>query len=313
MDFISFFRGVLSYSSLTGTTVHFAVLFGVPIVLYLVVFTFEAIGLYTIACKRNLKNKWQAFVPFANTYLLGKLTGDCPFCGKSIKRIKVWLLLFELLTFISAVLYYTCGLVVGTKYFDDFREIVTETQMGVEIPIYQYDVSRMEGWRLTVYKIYDLGYYVYSLLDLGYTIFFIIAIVNFFKAYFAKNYFMLTIGCLFFPITGICIFAVRNNVPVNYNEYIKKKQAEFYNRRYCNNPYNSCGGPYTNGGGYKYDPYTGRPLNNDQTPKYEDPFKDFNRNQSAEPKKENESEVKKEDPFEEFYKSNKEDNGDKNE
>ena len=38
---------------------------------FLTVFVFQAIGLYTIAAREGLKNKWMAFVPFLNTYYIG--------------------------------------------------------------------------------------------------------------------------------------------------------------------------------------------------------------------------------------------------
>ncbi|MBP5242072.1 MAG: hypothetical protein J6Z36_00095, partial [Clostridia bacterium] len=64
-------------------------------VLFLTVFSFQAIGLYTAAKRANNKHAWFAFVPFLNDYLLGSLAGDGTFFNFRMKRSGLFLAIFD--------------------------------------------------------------------------------------------------------------------------------------------------------------------------------------------------------------------------
>lgn len=249
----------------------------IPVVIYLIFFILEGVGLYTMASAQGVRYKWRAFVPFLNSYLMGELTGDCPFCGKKIKSIKVWILCAEIVAFITGALYIICECLLASELFKAFRREVIDIYMGFEVITYEYDVSSMSGWRLIIYNISQVDYYVYLIFNLVYLVFYIILLTNFFRKYFAKNYFMLVLACVLFPIQGACIFAVRNNKPVDYNEYINKRRAQYFNqnRNGYNNYYsNRNNGGSSNGrGGYNYDPFTGQPVNHNTS--NDDPFSEF--------------------------------------
>ena len=52
----------------------------------LVLFVLQGFGLYAMAKKREMKNKWLAFVPLASVWYMGKLAGACDGFGKKMKR-----------------------------------------------------------------------------------------------------------------------------------------------------------------------------------------------------------------------------------
>lgn len=278
MDFIKIFNissEVIYLNSIDVTLIAFII---IPVVIYLIFFILEGVGLYTMASQQGVGHKWRAFVPFVNSYLMGELTGDCPFCGKKIKNIKVWILCVELAAFITGILYLICDYLLSSELFEVFRREIIDIVMGVEVVTYEYDVSRMSGWHLIIYNMYQIDYYIFLVCDLLYVVFYIILLTNFFRKYFAKNYFMLVLLCVIFPVQGACVFAVRNNKPVDYNAYINKRRARYFNQNTYHNPYNyysgrNNGGGSNGNGGYNYDPFTGRPINHNTSD--EEPFSEF--------------------------------------
>lgn len=278
MDFIKIFS--ISWGlMLSENNVALIALIIVPVVIYLIFFILEGVGLYTMASKQGVGYKWRTFVPFVNSYLMGELTGDCPFCGKKIKSIKVWILCTELVAFITGALYFVCECLLASELFDAFRREVIDIYMGIEVLTYEYDVSRMSGWHLIIYNISQIDYYIYMVCDLLYFVFYIILLTNFFRKYFAKNYFMLVLACVLFPVQGACVFAVRNNKPVDYTAYMNRRRAQYFGQHQnTNNPYNyysdrNNGGSANGNGGYNYDPFTGQPINHNTS--NDDPFSEF--------------------------------------
>ena len=103
-----------------------------------------------------------------------------------------------------------------------------------------------------------------------------------------KNYMVLGILTLFFPIARfIIIFVLRNREAIDYEAYMRarqeayaRQQQEYYNR--YGNPYNNpYGNPYNTPNGNYGAPY-GRPPYNPPTPKPEEPFSEFGKTSSEE-------------------------------
>lgn len=283
MDLAKFF------GEMVGVAVNFNIsliaIILIPVFIYLIFFVFEGIGLFSIAKREGYKYAWLAFVPFANSYLIGKFSGDCTFCGKRIKKIGTWVLLTELLSFIFTMGYNILTfLIYYTDMFVDFKTLNRVEIYGVYFD--QFVLSEP----LNIMNI-ALEFTSY-LFNLVYMFFFIIAIINFFRRYSARNSFPLTMWSvaghiLGLPLYNIFIFAVRNNKPVNYAEYMRKRNEEymkrqqsFYNNRY-NNPYDYYGGNNVGRGnttteGYNFDPYTGKPIyRNGNNNTAEEPFSDL--------------------------------------
>lgn len=87
----------------------FLLILGVSLILALVTYIFNAIGLYTMAKKRNFDHPWLAFIPTANNYILGGLINDQVSVGSfHIPYAKIFL---TLLSFGSALIIAIFGMI----------------------------------------------------------------------------------------------------------------------------------------------------------------------------------------------------------
>ncbi|MBO4990361.1 MAG: hypothetical protein J6D37_08535 [Clostridia bacterium] len=276
MDFIDFYN--LSYRLMYYEVIkgYLAALL-IALSLYLVNFTLEAVGLYTMAKKANNKHKWMAFVPFCNTYLIGELGGDGYLFSAKIKRSGLWAMVTELIAFLCGAFYFILG------YLIDVNCTYNPTTNTYT------DVPKSLAW--AVLSIDYIGI-VMDVLNLAYIIFLFVVLFAFFKKYFYRNPMIMTISAFFFPFTkGAILFAIRNNKPVDYEEYLRRQQ-ELYRKQYQSrnpydqNPYNrtpygdSYGNPYRN-------PPDRRSPSEGEPP---DPFEEFS---SPNPKEEGKREGEK--------------------
>ena len=69
-------------------------LFGTPMLLSIAGYVLTALALYTIARRRGLKNPWLAWIPVANSWLLGSLSDQYRYVLKGEHRSKRKILLF---------------------------------------------------------------------------------------------------------------------------------------------------------------------------------------------------------------------------
>lgn len=70
----------------------YVVLFAYLIVNYVI----RAIGLYRIAKQNGTQNPWLAWVPYADLYLLAKITGDVSLGKRRLKNTGLWLILIPI-------------------------------------------------------------------------------------------------------------------------------------------------------------------------------------------------------------------------
>ena len=69
--FVSIFATVRGLEQVDGKMLFTAL--GIGGGIWLVLFVLQGFGLYAMAKKREMKNKWLAFVPFASVWYMGKL------------------------------------------------------------------------------------------------------------------------------------------------------------------------------------------------------------------------------------------------
>lgn len=284
MDFINLFQKMFSVNNLLGNNMPLYAVALSAVGVYLLLFLLEGIGLYQMAAKQNVNHRWQAFVPFANTYLIGRLAGVCPFWGKNIKRIHVWLLLTEIVAFLFSASYFTFQLLaMYTTTFSEVQYFTTEVISGIEIQSIHFSNAGLEAFN-------NVMPLVTNLFDIVYFFFLIIALVNLFRKYSARRGLTITMWCVIgevfvgVPLQGIFLFAMRNNKPVDYAEYIKRKQAEFIRQQQAYRNQNPMNNPYDyysprpknpNPSEYRYDPYTGQPISRDNSSDGQEPFSDL--------------------------------------
>ena len=212
--------------------------------LYLLGLVMGGIGLNTIAKRRGVKNGWLGFLPFGNTYMSGKFADEGNIFGKKVKNIGLWCVIAEFV-FVAIQIFTLVAnviLVSNPNFYSSY-----ELESG-EI-YYMFDSARVtsEYSRLVVASdVINVISYIwwFVLIFLFCTLYF-----AFFRKYYARSPFLMTFLCSIIPCRGFVLFAVRNNTPLDYNEYIRKRMAE--ERRRQEEQYGR-GGDNGNGGSNGY-------------------------------------------------------------
>lgn len=228
--------------------------------IYLICLIFGGIGMTAMAKKVGMKHSWLAFLPLANTWYAGKLAGETQLFGKKMKRIGLYAMLAELACIAINVfaLVVRFGLYQPGYFVERYNDSGTLISIGL-------DTERIPvglRWLVTANIVCEvLNYIAYIAL-----IFFLcVLFYAFFRKYYARGPFLMTFMCAVLPLRGFVIFAVRNNTPVDYNAYMRKKMEQYARARQQADPY----GGYGQGGYDAYGNQTNSGAGND------DPFSDF--------------------------------------
>lgn len=227
--------------------------------IYLICLIFGGIGMTVMAKKVGMKHSWLAFLPFANTWYAGKLAGETQLFGQKMKRVGLYAALAEFffvaLSVFGLVLLYAR---MNPAYFSE----MTYSDGSV---YYVFDSSLVplaSRWIVTA----DIVCNVLEMIADLFLIFFLcVLFYAFFRKYYARGPFLMTFMCAVLPLRGFVIFAVRNNTPVDYNAYMRKKMEQYARARQQADPY----GGYGQGGYDAYGNQTNSGAGND------DPFSDF--------------------------------------
>lgn len=257
----------------------FALALGVSLVVFAALFVLQGVGLFVMSEKRGLNKKYLCFIPFANIYQIGRLTGTCDVFGHKMKRAWLYVLLTQVVGFLlclfSAIseyhLFVGCGDTLIVDPSSGYVAWETLTRSG-----------------MYAYNFYKVSEYLISIVGLIESVLLFILVMGLFKKYSPRNYLIFSWLTIFIPMSRfVLVFVVRNNKPIDFNEYMRKRR-EAYARRaasYGGNPY---GNPY---GGSPYgNPYGGNPYASPQEEKPqrppEEPFSEFSK--------------EKQEPFSEF-------------
>ncbi len=271
MELYTLFNLVLMMLAFFGLSTYTALFYGLGIgfALWLALFILQGIGIYTMAKNRKMRKKWLAFVPFANVYYVGKLTGPCDVFGQKMKRAGLYTMIAEILTTVFVFLalaariylYTTCGL----PQVDEF---------GGE------QWTGLIGFALVCARFLTLSSYLLSIFQLVYEILLFILLLGLYKRYVPRNYFALGMLTLFVPISRfIILFVIRNRECIDYEAYMRARREAYMRSRQQYNGYggyngyngynNSYGNPYNN----PYQPNGQNPYSAPQKP--EEPFAEF--------------------------------------
>lgn len=223
---------------------------GVPVAagIFLICLILGGIGLSTMAKKEGKKNSFLAFLPFANTYYAGEIAGEANFFGQKMKRAGLYAMLAEIACFILEA-FYMVAQYVSIPYYEVTR--ITETGQYVDV-----NISAMPSSIRWLAESEQYIYWFSWLLSFVQLIFFCVLFMALFRKYYARRPVIMTVLSALFPFRGIVLFAVRNNTPVDYNEYMRRK-AEQFARSYPQNYGGYNGGNYGGNGGEGYNPPSG--------------------------------------------------------
>lgn len=227
-------QNVYDFSNVILTYYLFAALGTLGV--YLILLVFGGIGLNKLAKKQGLKHRWMAFLPFLNTYYAGKLADETQFFGQKMKRVGLYAMISEIL-YVALQLFVFAAVIIS--YFPEYRTL--EVSDGVMTGAAN---EAMPSW---IEPAVTYGNLVAYLLWFFVIVFFCVLFVAFFRKYYARGPILLAFLSAVLPFRGFTIFAVRNNAPVDYNDYIRRR-TQAYMR---NNGYQPPYGPYGPGnGGY---------------------------------------------------------------
>lgn len=214
--------------------------------IYLVCLVMGGIGMHVMAKKRGMKGSWMAFLPFLNTLYAGKLAGETNFFGKKVKWMGGAAALLEFVHVgLSVFSFYILFSFMRPEYCDP---ITTADGLfgGAEFVSSKLPVGMR--WMLTADNVCEILIYVFYILML---LAMCLMFYSFYRKYYARSPFIMMFLSALFPFRGIVIFAVRNNAPVDYDAWMRRKMEEFNRRQQQNRPGNYGGyGGYGDQGGY---------------------------------------------------------------
>ncbi len=241
-------------------------------VFWLAFFVLQGIGLYTMAKNRKLKNKWLAFVPFANVFFMGKLVGECTFFGRKVKRLGLYAMITQILA----------SLVAFASIFAEIYLFAVEGRPIIQQGFVYW--ANLVGTSETINRLYGISGFILLSVDLIYMVTSLLLYSALYKKYSPDNNFMLLLFSLFLrPFAQyVIVFILRKREAVDYEAYMRKRQEEFLRQQQAyRNMYGNPGGPYGRytWGAPNQNPYS-QPTHQPQE-KPEEPFEEFASNTSS--------------------------------
>lgn len=233
---------------------------GVAAGLYLICLVLGGLGMRAMAKKVGMKHSWLAFLPFANTWYAGKLAGETRVFGQKMKRVGLYAMITELVYVAINVF----ALVVQFALYQPDYFVEQFNESGEFIGIY-LEVARVPlglRWMIVADTVLT---WVNTISYLVLIFFLCMLFYAFFRKYYARSPFLMTFLCAVLPLRGLVIFAVRNNTPVDYDAYMRRRMEEYARRS------GGTYGPYGQGG---YDADGNRTDGAGAAPQ-DEPFSDF--------------------------------------
>ncbi len=247
--------------------------------LYVACLVLGGIGLGKMAKRENKKHAWMGFVPILNTWYAGEIAGEANFFGQKMRRAGLYAAIAEGFYCVVGAfnLYSTVALLPYSK-------VEIDTSYNPEgVPMIVTDPSRVpQGLRW----LYDAGMWLQiaeMLLSVLFIVFAFVLFLALFRKYFARGPVLMTVICTLTSLRGVVLFAVRNNAPVDYDAYMRKRMEEAVRGRY-EGPSGGPGRPGEgNGGGNgsRHDPFPdfgnsdGGSGDTDRGGSSDDPFSEF--------------------------------------
>ena len=208
-----------------------------------VVITFyvlRSVGLYKLAKKQGVENAFLAWIPCVWMFIACKIVGKARIFGTAAEKFAVWACVLFSVAVIIPVVYY--GFTIAPYVF---RAIQSEDVVMIVSDGTLY-VSPELSYSSGLNKFLDIiGVFgnVLRLVEIFITVSVYIAL---FKKFWPQHYILAAV-LSFFGLFGVFAFVIRNNQPVDFNEYIRRR---YYNAGFP--PYGGYGqggyNPYNNGG-----------------------------------------------------------------
>lgn len=242
---------------------------------FLIVYIFQAVGLFTIAKREGYGNKWMAFVPFFNLYYIGVCAEKNKVYGMKARHFAVITVVLELLLVAGYIIYYVSAFSVWDYInWTAMRNVNTGEIMYYYADGFSATMPASLDWMGWVFS--NLNDYILSWVELVFIVLKLLLLTAFFRTYSARQYVWFSVAGALLPLTGILIYVVRNNKGMSYTDYIRKvreRNYRMYQQQY-GNQYNQ--NPYSGGynGGYNggYDGQNGYYQGHSQGSSAPDPY-----------------------------------------
>lgn len=245
MEFIELAGFILQFSYPYAKTVYgFSIDAYIALIVaggvFLALHACKAAALFIMAKKQGKKKLlWCAFLPFANTFLIGELGGEVKFGNLRLKHVGVVAMLAELV-FVACrgfVLgYYAYAFHNGFTYFE-----VENNMIG-----WGFNEGVLTDGMYTALNACEIAGYILSFVVL---IAFIFVNIGIFRKYAPDSYIWMVVLCaLLPPVEGILLLVFARRTPVDYDKYMRERIEAIRRRQAQYGPY----GPY---GPYGQNPY----------------------------------------------------------
>lgn len=239
----------------------------IAVAVWAALFALQGVGLYTIAKRKGLEEKWLVFVPFANLIYIGKLAGSCEVFGHKMKNAGLYAMIAQIVTALC------CSFIIFAEiYLYTVYGAPDYIAMDLGLPVW----TNLSGAGVTIAEIYNISDYILSIIQLVYQILLLILLMGLYKRYSPRNYMMFSFLSLFIPITRyFVVFGIRNKPEVDYEAYMRARREAFM-RQQGYRPYNPYANPYGNPYGHPYGgAYGQQNSEKDSVSEPEDPFAEF--------------------------------------
>lgn len=246
MEFIELAGFILQFSYPYAKTVYgFSIPAYIALIIaggvFLALHACKAAALFIMAKKQGKKRLlWCAFLPFANTFLIGELGGEVKFGNLRLKHVGVVAMLAELV-FVACrgfVLgYYAYAFHNGLTYFE-----VENNMIG-----WGFNEGVLTDGMYTALNACEIAGYILSFVVI---IAFIFVNIGIFRKYAPDSYIWMVVLCaLLPPVEGILLLVFARRTPVDYEKYMRERIEAIRRRQQAQyGPY----GPY---GPYGQNPY----------------------------------------------------------
>ncbi|MBO4594176.1 MAG: hypothetical protein J5697_00570, partial [Clostridia bacterium] len=220
---------------IVGTVLALAVL--------LTFYLLRSIGVYKLAKANGIEKPWIAFIPAVWMFTACKLIGESSgFFGQTYKKLALAFgIAFSVCAAVSlidrALSYYplisyalqageTARIYYAGSYSSDFFA-------SSGIPVYPYDsafcvegfVAAYPSWINGLLRVINILGIFTSIVSIVITV---SVYFSLFRKFWPEHYILASLLSILLSLFPIFMFAVRNNKPVNYGEYMREKYRAFY-------------------------------------------------------------------------------------
>lgn len=245
MEFIELAGFILQFSYPYAKTVYgFSIPAYIALIvaggIFLALHACKAAALFIMAKKQGKKKLlWCAFLPFANTFLIGELGGEVKFGNLRLKHVGIVAMIAELF-------FVACrGFVLGV-YAYAFQNGKTWFEFEENMIGWGFNEGVLTDGMYTALNACEIAGYILSFVVL---IAFIFVNIGIFRKYAPDSYIWMVVLCaLLPPVEGILLLVFARRTPVDYEKYMRERIEAIRRRQAQYGPY----GPY---GPYGQNPY----------------------------------------------------------